>query len=45
VFQVSDSIVDQAKALIRDTMINIYPDLLVPLEVDQAVVTRWSDKV
>jgi DNA polymerase-1 len=45
VFQVSDELVDQAKVLIRDTMVNIHPDLLVPLEVDQAVVSKWSDKV
>jgi DNA polymerase I-like protein with 3'-5' exonuclease and polymerase domains len=44
IVEVADEYVDNAKNLIRDTMINIYPEMKVPLEVDQDVVTCWGHK-
>jgi DNA polymerase I-like protein with 3'-5' exonuclease and polymerase domains len=44
VFEVANEHVDQAAKLIKDVMINICPELLVPLDVDQDIVERWSDK-
>jgi DNA polymerase I len=44
IVEVADEYVDQAKKLVRDTMISIYPQMLVPLEVDQDVVVCWGHK-
>jgi hypothetical protein len=44
VFVVADEYVDNAKRLVRDTMVNVWSGMKVPLEVDLEVVTRWSEK-
>ena len=43
-FLVHDEYVEPARRIIKDVMVNIYPECLVPLDVDMLTVRRLSDK-
>lgn len=43
-FVVADQYVEQCSRIMRDVMINIFPQCIVPLDVDLEIVERLSDK-
>jgi hypothetical protein len=44
IFQVDDEYVGQMGRLVKDVMMGIWPECVIPLEIDQEIVQRWSDK-